>query len=71
MCGSSEDYDWIQDHEAQNVARATQDVGAKFVHPSAIGADVSGCWINDDNQSTSRVRRNRHADKFELEAHYC
>jgi uncharacterized protein YbjT (DUF2867 family) len=39
MYGSHEDFDRIQYHGAQNVARAAQRVGAKLIHFSAIGAD--------------------------------
>jgi len=40
MHGSPEDFDRIQHRGAQNVARAAQEVGAKLIHFSAIGADV-------------------------------
>jgi uncharacterized protein YbjT (DUF2867 family) len=40
MYGSREDFDRIQHRGAQNVARAAQEVGAKFIHFSAIGADL-------------------------------
>lgn len=40
MYGSPEDFDRIQHRGAQNVARAAQEVGAKLVHFSAIGADA-------------------------------
>lgn len=41
MHGSFEDFDRIQHRGAQNVARAAQEVGAKLVHFSAIGANIS------------------------------
>jgi len=41
MYGSPEDFDRIQHRGAQNVAKAAQEVGAKLIHFSAIGADVS------------------------------
>ena len=41
MHGSPEDFDRIQRRGAQNVARAAQEVGAKLIHFSAIGADVN------------------------------
>ena len=41
MHGSPEDFDRIQHRGAQNVARAAQEVGAKLIHFSAIGADVN------------------------------
>jgi len=41
MHGSPEDFDRIQHHGAQNVARAAQEIGAKLIHFSAIGANVS------------------------------
>ena len=40
MHGSPEDFDRIQCRGARNVARAAQDIGAKLIHFSAIGADV-------------------------------
>jgi uncharacterized protein YbjT (DUF2867 family) len=40
MYGSPEDFDRIQHRGAQNVARAAQEVGAKLIHFSAIGADA-------------------------------
>ena len=40
MHGSPEDFDRIQCRGARSVARAAQDVGAKLIHFSAIGADV-------------------------------
>lgn len=40
MYGSPEDFDRIQHRGAQNVARAAQEVRAKLIHFSAIGADV-------------------------------
>ena len=41
MHGSPEDFDRIQHRGAQNVARASRAVGAKLIHFSAIGADIS------------------------------
>ena len=41
MHGSPEDFDRIQHRGAQNVAKAAQEVGAKLIHFSAIGADIS------------------------------
>ena len=41
MHGSPEDFDRMQHRGAQNVARAARRVGAKLIHFSAIGADVS------------------------------
>ena len=41
MHGSPEDFDRIQHRGAQNVARAAQEVGAKLIHFSAIGADAN------------------------------
>ena len=40
MYGSPEDFDRIQHRGAQNVARTAQEVGAKLIHFSAIGADA-------------------------------
>lgn len=40
MHGSPEDFDRIQHRGAQNVARTAQEVGAKLIHFSAIGADI-------------------------------
>lgn len=41
MHGSPEEFDRIQHCGARNVARAAREVGAKLIHFSAIGADVS------------------------------
>jgi hypothetical protein len=41
MHGSPEDFDRIQHRGAQNVAKAAQEVGAKLIHFSAIGADIN------------------------------
>ena len=41
MHGSPEDFDRIQHRGAQNVARAAQEVDAKLIHFSAIGADIN------------------------------
>ena len=40
MHGSPEDFDRVQHRGARNVARTAQEVGAKLIHFSAIGADV-------------------------------
>ena len=41
MRGSPADFDRTQHRGAQNVARAAQEVGAKLIHFSAIGADTN------------------------------
>jgi uncharacterized protein YbjT (DUF2867 family) len=41
MRGSPEDFERVQVHGAQAVARAAKEAGAKLVHVSAIGADVT------------------------------
>ena len=41
MHGSPEDFDRIQHRGARNVARAAQEVGAKLIHFSAIGANAN------------------------------